>query len=438
MKKFSTLLFMVVIFAVIVSPLFARGSSQSAGSSAATGPTKITWMSWGHAAPQEIRNDALKAMGLSDKYVIEPVVGGSNVPEVVEKIRLAFASRTNMPDIFQTLSTYYPEMAATGMLADVTSVFDRYNSQLIDGMRGLCTYNNRQYSFPYCQNSLVFIYRKDLFTTAGIDPASIRNTDSFIEAGRKLAAAVPGAYINAGNTSSFVDRFWWLAPGAGIRSLHDSNGVYNFNRDQRVALLLQDLKRIMDSGVTYNVPEWTPDWEQGFANSRIGAYLTCNWFKEFAATYGPDTKGKWGAMQYPEIGGSRGGSEGGGAVIMVLKDSPNRDAAIDMLTQLTFTKEGGLAGYTASGGGLVPVIREAYNDPMVAAGDAFWGNEFWKAELESYNRFITWDFNTAAGLESSILNPYLESYFTGRMGLQEALDAAARDMTAQIGNPLRM
>jgi ABC-type glycerol-3-phosphate transport system substrate-binding protein len=437
MKKLSTLL-LAVLFVIGMVPVFAGAGKEDTGTS--QGPKKITWMSWGHARPQEIRNEALQSIGLSDRYVIESVVGGTGVSEVIEKIRLAFASKTNLPDIFQTSSMYFPEMAASGMLADVSTVYTKYNNQLLDGMKELCSYNGKQYAFPYCENTLIWIYRTDIFAKAGIDPAGIKNTDDFIAAGKKLLSAVPNAHIHSGNVGNFVGIFNWLAPGAAITSLIDSSGNYVFNKDPKVNKLLQDIKKILDSGISYNVSDWTPDWEQGFANDRIVSYLTCNWFKDaaFLPKYAPGTSGKWGAAVWPEIGGSRGGSENGGAMIMVLKDSPNREAAIDMLTQLTFTKEGSLATYKASGNALTPAIIDAYNDPVVAAGDSFFGNVFWKAELESMKRYVTWDFTPAAGLENTILNSYIESYLSGKMGLQEALDAAVRDMTTQIGNPLKM
>lgn len=403
--------------------------------------TKLTWMSWGHARPQEIRNEALQAAfpDLAAQYVIEPIVGGNDTGSVIEKMRLALASNSELPDIFQTSSMFFPEMAASGMLADLTDLYDKYDSELLDGMRDLVTYEGRQYAFPYCENTLVWIYRADMFEEAGIDVADIQSIDDFIAAGDTLRATFPDSYMHAGNLTDFAEYYGWCGPGNGSQMTDDA-GNYVFKDDPATKKVLEDMKKLYDSGVVYDVASWTPDWEQGFADGTIASYLTCNWFKDaaFLPNYAPDTAGKWGASIWPEVGGGRGGSENGGAMIMVLDNSPNKDAAIEVLENLCFTKEGNLALYAASGNALTPLISEAYNDPSVAAGDDFFGDVIWKAELESMSTYTTWDFTPAASLEAQILKPYIERYISGELSMDEALDKATQDMLAQIGNPLEM
>lgn len=406
-----------------------------------TDQTDLTWMSWGHARPQEIRQEALETAfpKLAEKYNIEPVIGGKDVGAVVEKMRLGLAANDNLPDIFQTSSMYFPEMAASGVLADVSSIYDKYEGQLLEGMKELCTYDGKQYAFPYCENTLVWIYRTDVFEDAGIDVSTIKTMDDFIAAGTQLREKYPHAYMHAGNVTDIANTFTWCAPGNDTKMI-DGEGNYIFKDEESTQALLADMKKLYDSGLVYDVAAWTPDWEQGFANGKIVSYLTCNWFKDaaFLPTYAPDTAGKWGVVTWPEIGGGKGGSENGGAMIMVLKDSPNKDAAIEVLESLCFTKEGNLAMYEASEHSLTPVMIEAYNDPVVAAGDAFFGNVFWKGELESMGCYKSMDFTPAAALESKILMPYIEKYLMGELSMEDALSQATSDMEIQIGNPLQM
>lgn len=419
----------------------STSSKEVESTTPTTDKTALTWMSWGHARPQEIRQEALEAAfpELAEKYMIEPVIGGKDIGAVVEKMRLGLASNDNLPDIFQTSSMYFPEMAASGVLADVSYIYDKYEGELLDGMKDLCTYEGKQYAFPYCENTLVWIYRTDIFEDAGIDVSGIKTIDDFIAAGEKLREKYPDAYMHAGNVTDIATTFTWCAPGNDTKMI-DENGNYIFKDDENAQALLTDLKKLYDSGLVYDVAAWTPDWEQGFANEKIVSYLTCNWFKDaaFLPTYAPETAGKWGVVTWPEIGGGKGGSENGGAMIMVLNDSPNKDAAIEVLESLCFTKEGNLAMYEASDNSLTPVMIEAYNDPSVAAGDSFFGDVFWKGELESMSLYKTMDFTPAAALESKILMPYIEKYLMGELSMEDALSQATSDMEIQIGNPLQM
>ena len=335
---------------------------------------------------------------------------------------------------------FFPEMVTSGMLTDVTGIYERIGSRLLGGMRDLCTYNGRQYAFPYALNTLIWIYRQDIFDEAGIDASTVKNIDDFIAAGHKLRETFPDAYIHTGNVNDHADYFNWCVPGTGMNSLIDANGNYNFADKPEIKAVMEDVKKLYDSGLVYDVPAWTPDWEQGFGSDKVVSYLICNWFKDaaFLPNYAPHTSGKWGATVWPAIGGGLGGAEFGGALIMVLDNSPNRDAAIDMLTKLTFTNEGGLAGYASSGNSMIPVLTEAYSDPSVMAGDEFFGDVFWQAEMDSMDLFKMWDYTPAASMEFDIIKSYMVRYLSGELSLDDALNRAQRDCTTQIGNPLDM
>lgn len=431
----------LILCACSGQPGTSTPASRAAGQEPAAEKIALSWMSWGHARPQEIRSQALEAAfpELAARYEIEAVIGGKDTGAVMEKMRLALAANDNLPDIFQTSSMFFPEMAAAGILEDVSALYEKYDGQLLDGMKELCTYEGRQYAFPYCENTLVWIYRADVFEEAGIDATEVKTLDDFIAAGNKLRQVYPDAYMHAGNVTDFTDYFNWCAPGNGTRVI-DENGNYVFQDDENAKKLLADIKKLYDSGLVYDVASWTPDWEQGFANGKIVSYLTCNWFKDaaFLPTYAPDTAGKWSVTVWPEMGGGRGGSENGGAMIAVLKDSPHKDAALEVLENLCFTPEGNLAMYEASDHSLTPLLTEAYNDPSVAAGDSFFGDAFWKGELESMSLYRSLEYTPAADLESKILKPYLEKYLTGELSMEDALARAAADMKSQIGNPLEM
>lgn len=398
-------------------------------------------MSWGHTRPQEIRSEALKEAfpELYEKYEIKPIVGGKNPYDVVDKVRLAIASNSELPEIFQLSSNLLPEFAEAGVLEDVSYVYKGIEDKLLDGMYDLVTYKDRQIGFPYALGLLTWVYREDMFSEAGINVDEIKNEDDFINAGKKLQQIFPDSYIFNFVPEMAMSRFNWVICGNDAKYV-DNNGNYIFDKDPGVKNALEALKKIYDSGVCVKINEWTPDWEKGFADGTIASSLIANWIKDkaFLPKYAPDTAGKWGVTLWPSIGGANGGSEQGGALILVLKNAKHTKEAVDMLTKLCFTNEGNIAMFDASEGSLTPLLKEAFNNPKVSAPDPFFGKKMWEAELKAMEVFKVLPYTPASALEEKIITPYLEKYFNDEITLDNLLESVNRDLINQIGNPYKM
>lgn len=147
------------VLAMVMAVVLLAGMTSMA---AAEEKVKVSWMSWGHSRPQEIRNEALQAAfpEMAEKMEIEPIVGGQSVPDVADKMRMLLASGGNLPDIFQINSMMFVEFAAAGVCEDLSALYTQYEDQLLPGMKDLVTYEGKQYAFPYCVNTLMWFYRR--------------------------------------------------------------------------------------------------------------------------------------------------------------------------------------------------------------------------------------------------------------------------------------
>lgn len=427
MKRLVTVLCILLIFTFSLSVI------------ANAEKTEITWMSWGHSVPQEIRNKALEMAfpELAEKYVISPIVAPNGAPGVADKLRMMMASGEELPDIWQLNSPLFPEFAEVGIGADVTDYFTGVTG-LLDGVIDMCTYNGRQYAFPYCLNTLMWFYRADMMEEAGVDINAIQNVDDLIIAGKKFREKFPESGLIDLTPGTLNGMYQFVMNGSGTTYWNAEKGAYDVKNNEIIRAILTDLKKLYDAGISVEINSWTPDWEQGFADGTIAGTLLCNWFKDpaFLSKYSAENIQAWGARLWPTIAGISEGSENGGAMIFVNKNSPNKDAAIEILSKLCFTVEGNLAMYEAGGKGtLVLIMEDAFSDPSVANGDNFWLPSALETEKKAFSVFRVMDFNPASALETSIANVHVEKFFRGDISLDETLAAIENDLTSQIGNP---
>jgi N,N'-diacetylchitobiose transport system substrate-binding protein len=91
----------------------------------------------------------------------------------IDKYKSALAGSVSVPDVIEIGDTDTPTFAATGALADLTgsrTQFDNSGSWL-SGLEQSSTYSGHLYAVPYYAGDRIAIYRKDLWTAAGITSA---------------------------------------------------------------------------------------------------------------------------------------------------------------------------------------------------------------------------------------------------------------------------
>jgi cellobiose transport system substrate-binding protein len=216
----------------------------------------------------------------------------------------------------------------------------------------------------------VLFYRADLFEKAGlpIEPKQVSELlstwDSYIEAGKKLAAAFPDKKIHM--TDSIVNLYYQVLWQSETRYFDTSD---NFIGDQ------EQVKKAWDYAVQahkYNLSaktdQYTAEWNALMTNNGAASFVGAVWMKKILKDGAPNTAGKWRITNAP--GGA--GGDNGGSFIGVLKQSKHPKEAYEVIKWL-MNSENQLKSYTDTD--LYPSTPSVYKDPALLAADPFFGAE---------------------------------------------------------------
>lgn len=421
----------------------------------AQAPTTLHWMGWGGSKyqPKIAALVAQQMPAVGAKYDVKVVDGGPGDGDVANQIRLALASGQNIPEIVTFNRIQVPEFTLADELMTLDDVIAPIKDDLYAGALALSQYNDHYMAFPLQVKSKMFYWRDDLFQKAGIDPGKIVSFDDFINAGKALQAKAGTNIMNLGPQPADYLTGEIVSAYPDTKMYADRDGKFTLTSNKAYADAFDIQKKLVASGVTLKVDDFSSDWQPAIANSKIAGFLLSNWLKVFLPTFAPDQKGKWKGGLWPQLtpyGDQRYGCEGGGSVLVVMKRSPNAQAAVDYLRQVFLEKAGQMLVYQSYGA--TPLLKSAKDDflnavknPQKLAGmsDAdfakqpgvFFGPDFLEQELQSYDYVRIPEFDPAASKALAIISPWLQKYVAGGVELQAALSGAQSDLELQIGNP---
>lgn len=403
--------------------------------------TTVTWMKSGSPSGIESRRDLLFKTfpELGNKYALEAVIAGKNSSDVNQKLRLSLAAGAEIADMVMLQYPVMKEFVLSGVLEDVSDVYKPVMSDVPQAVRDVVTLNRKQWGFVIQIKNKLWFYRKDLFDAAGIDPEKVVTTDDFIAAGKKLHAKFPDSYIwnlgpNFGTAANY--NFDMMLSGNGGQLWDEKKKMYVVDTDPGVKAAFEDLKKIYASGVTVSIDDWTPDWERGFAGSKIASNLTVVWFRDnaYLPKWAPEQSGKWAVTQWPRIGNARGGSQGGAGITVITSKAKNKVGAKEIMKFLFLTRDGILAHYKAVPTSF-PTLNSAMKDPSVLAPHPYFGATLVPAIVKSLDSFKLSPSTPATDLEFQIMNQALQKYVLGNLPLADVLAEAKKNLETQIGNP---
>ena len=396
-------------------------------------PVQLRFMMWGgYPNGADFQSILLEAAPeLEGKVEVETDIAGAQGGEMLSKLRLEIAAG-NCPDIVQLNASMVPEFAAEGLLADLSEIFEAHKDNIMEGAWNVSLYDGKNVGVPFQLNSRIWMYRKDLFDAAGIDANAIKTTEDFIEAGKKLHEMFPDTYITNLGTACQGYNLGLIFSGNGA-SFTDEDGNYIVNTNEGVRAAFEAYGKIVESGVVNRINEWTPDWEQGFNNGTIASCLTGSWMTHFLNNYIDEShQGKWAIAQFPALGGAETGSEDGGAVYVVMNDSKNKEAAIEVIEKLMLTDNGQMTMFREMND--IPWFKSLADNEELNAPDIYWG-DYMPEMLKSVEKISVFNFSPAYSAEIGIVLEYFDKYVNGELTLDEALDGAQNDLDSQIGNP---
>jgi multiple sugar transport system substrate-binding protein len=204
------------------------------------------------ASPQiEVDNDAKLWDAWKATYPNVPMSSGDNVQnldynQMLDKLRTAAAGNA-APDIARLPILWGAEFAAKGQLAEVQlEEFGFKREDFWSGALKSVTWNGKIYGVPTNNETMAFIWNKDIFKKAGLDPETPPATwDDVVKysAQIKKATGKSGygmvARVNAGNTPFRVMPLLW-AYGSGALDEAETDPTYQkvlINNDGGIAAL---------------------------------------------------------------------------------------------------------------------------------------------------------------------------------------------------------
>lgn len=415
----------------------AGSSASNTADNGSGGVKKLVGMVWGSSEVHQNLDKGLREVfpEFNNKATVEWVIGGPGDGDVAQKIRLGLSANDSPCDFVMLNYTQVPEFAEAGVLLDLSDTVDQYASDLLSGGLALTKYKDKTIAFPYAINAKLWFYRKDMFDAAGIDPAQVKNLDDFIAAGKKLQGKYPKSYMWQLGQSNPMYNYMMVLSGTDAR-FADDKGNFLLEQDPNFRKTLEAMKRMVDEKVVANISEWTPDWEKAFSDSTIASDLCATWLAVpiFLPKYAGDSQaGKWAVTQWPSFIGESGGSEAGGAVMVIPKFSKEPELCKEYLSKMFLTKEGSMMFHKTTN--YFPAVKSAAMDPIVQSPNAFFGQSLPVETMKAIENFKIFKWDPAAQQELNIVQPYFDKAINGQISIDDALKGATNDLKNQIGNP---
>jgi multiple sugar transport system substrate-binding protein len=204
------------------------------------------------ASPQiEVDNDAKLWDSWKQTYPNIPTTVGDNVQnldynQMLDKLRTAAAGNA-APDVARLPILWGAEFAAKGQLAEIQlEEFGFKRDDFWSGALKSVTWNGKLYGIPTNNETMAFIWNKDIFKKAGLDPDKPPATwDDVVKYSAQIKKATGKAgygmvaRVNAGNTPFRVMPVLW-AYGSGALDEAEPDPTYQkvlINNDSGIAAL---------------------------------------------------------------------------------------------------------------------------------------------------------------------------------------------------------
>ncbi|SHO48897.1 ABC transporter substrate-binding protein [Anaerocolumna xylanovorans] len=388
----------------------------SSGDNSTDGKTvEITmWGSWGGDQVGQLDKQLDAYNKSQSKYHITYAVQDSMEEKLLTAIVSNEAPDVVLWDRFNT-SVYAPKGAFT-QLDDYVKKDSIDMSKFYSPATDELTYDGKLYGIPLTVDTRVIFYNKDMFSAAGIDPASITTWDTLRDAAVKLTKRENGKLVQAGFSLKDVGLFNNWIQQAGGKMIDDSSATAKaaFNSDAGLAVL-KYWNQLLNEDKVYDL-----GFEDGFGGDGFKA-------GKVAMTF----NGPWTLQSYKEAGvnfGVIGQPEGptgaksammGGFGLIVPNKAKHADAAWDFIKWWTTKPENGVEFAKISGN--LPANIDAAKDPYFMDDDVL--KVF--SDTMSYAG-IRSKVPGYSDLEGLALIPQLQKYVAGEISAEDALANAQK------------
>ena len=429
MKK---ILATLLVVALACGMVFAGGSKDaSAGKSAGASNKLVVW-SFTDELEGMIKNYFEKDPRFAGKYQIEYSMTPTD--QFPSKLDPVLASGNGCPDVFGLEDAFVRKYVESGLLLDLTDVYNEVKDKLYAYPVEVGTYNGKVYGMSWQVTPGAVFYNRDVakkyFGTD--DPKEVQkylaNWDKFLETAQMLKDKSNGnCYI----VSTTGDLF---KPYAASRKdpwvVNDKLVI-----DPLMEEYMDMCKTLHDKGFEGRVGQWSEGWYAGmkgdFADENgnpkeILCYFLPTWGLHYVLkTNAPDASGKWAMCAGPI------GYRWGGTWVGAWAKTKNPEGAKELIKYLasddTFLKQYALdTGDVISNKKVVAEIKDTFSEPYLAGQNHY--AEF-ASMADNVNGKLTQGTDQAI---ESLFGEATTAYVNGEKSKAQALQEFKDQVSAQL------
>lgn len=421
----------------LASLLTACGGAPPAA--VADGPVDLSFWTHdeGYAA---FFSEALPLVAERTGYQPSLSVTRSGSSDLVTKLLAQAIAGTGTPDVagleIGAFSRLLRGDIASELLVDLTPSVSEYADDLIRARTAPFSKDGRLYALDSDTPMTVYYYREDLFAELGAPlPAEAGTWEEF------LAAVTPISERTGTAFAAFAVGTDLPQVLQGFQFLLLQRGGQLFTRDGDIAIESEealDALSLMVQGVQSGAFTTVSDYYGGtiqnaLADGQIAGIGMPSWYSAYGIKPNvPEQAGQWRVAELPRFASGGGRTAvGGGTGFAALRDKPNTEAAVALVTNAYLDPEQQVKRYHELG--YMPTLRSVYELPqMYGLQDEFFGGQdvfevFHAIVDEAPEYFQSANYTILA----TVLSGRLLQAYRGAISPAQALADAAEDFRGQ-------
>ncbi|MDL2206804.1 ABC transporter substrate-binding protein [Eubacteriales bacterium OttesenSCG-928-N13] len=262
------------------------------------------------------------------------------------KFKIALQSGVGAPDMCDVELGQFPNvLLGEPQLVVLNDYMAPYIDTIVPSRLSIYSKGDNHYGVPTHVGATVAFYNVELLEAAGVDYKTIVTWDDWAEAGRKLKAANPEAYMgNAETTTSWQTNLMLTQQGADVQdnsNPDDPKPTVNTPELLKAVTMQQEWVK---EGLSMVCPGGQVDTEQGKAWVNTGVCATVimpEWYMSRFVDEIPDMAGKYAIAPAPVFEAGQPRSIGGGGTGTVVSlTCPDKDLAADFIVYAKLSEFG--------------------------------------------------------------------------------------------------